>query len=232
VSGGKAGRERDRTPAGGFCVLGAADRAQRVAEVGIRFRIVGPERGRAAEMLGGLLEAAELAERGAEIVVRLMVIGPQRQHGAIARLRLGRALRLAQQVGELVVALQEARIERDGAAERGLGLPVAAQDLENEPERVAAIGALRRERDRALRIPGGRRGVARAQGDDGEEMPGACVRLVARQDRAAGRLRVGEPPRGLFRIGALEQLLERRLRALGSFLGQLPRFHTVNLSKT
>jgi hypothetical protein len=60
-------------------------------------------------------------------------------------------------------------------------------------------------------------------------MPGTGVRLVVRQDCATGRLRVGEPPLGLFRVGAFEQPLERRGRGVGPLLGQILSLHASML---
>src|SRR5262249_30168059 len=146
----------------------------------------------AAEMRGRLLEAIELAHRGAEIVVRLVVRRVQRQHAMIARLRRGGAMRLAQQIAELVVRLEEIGIAFDRLAESGFGFGLAAEHLEKEAERAAGIGPLRRELDGALDVRGGLLRVSGAERQDAEQMPRAGMRLVAREDVAAGRLRVGE----------------------------------------
>ncbi len=161
-------------------------------------------------MLGRLLEPALFAECGAQIVVRLDVVGTEREHPAIARLGVGMALCFTQEIAELIMGFEEIRIADNGLAECGFGVPVAAERAQHETEAVADIGLLRRECRRAFDVRERSFGVAAAQGDDAEKVPGAGVRLVAREQRTAGRLRLLKPALRLFGEGAREQLVGPR----------------------
>jgi hypothetical protein len=125
------------------------------------------------------------------------------------------------------VRLDEVGIALDRLPERGFGLGLAAQRPENEPERAAGVGPGRRERHRPLDMRGRGLRVSGAERQDAEQMPGAGIRVVAREDVATGRFRLGKAAGRLLGVGALEQLLERGLRALRPFLRQLLRFHAV-----
>src|SRR5262249_26945711 len=65
----EARREHDRAACRRLGLLGAADDAQRMAEVGLRLGIVGLELRGAAEMRRRILDLPEVEQRGAEIVV-------------------------------------------------------------------------------------------------------------------------------------------------------------------
>src|SRR5262249_24429459 len=125
--------------------------------------------------------------------------------------------------------LDEVGIALDRLAERRFGFGQAVQRPENETERGTAIRPVGRECDRPLDMRERRRRLSGAERQDGKQMPGAGIWLVARGALATGRFRLGEPAGRLLGVGALEQLLERRLRALTPFLRQLPRFHAVIL---
>jgi len=127
------------------------------------------------------------------------------------------------------VRLEEIGIAFGRLPERGFGLGVALEGAEDESERAAAVGPGRGQRHRPLDVRGGRVQIARAQRQDTEQMPGAGVRLVAREDLAAGRLGFSQASGRLLGVGALEQPLQRGGPAVRPFLRQLLRFHPTIL---
>ena len=223
-------RERERAAQRCDALLVAAGMVQRGTEIAPGIGEIGLERDGAAIGVDRLVVTLERVERVAEAVVRQGEIGRDRNGAAMTRRRLLVVLALVERGAEIAQRLRIARLERDRAPAGGDRLV----DASGEPAHLAEIGLVerhvRRQRGRPLQMPdrlGEFSGLMRNERKDVQRVGLVGLR---RENAAAGRLGIGEPPGAALLLGEREEIGDRHqphVAVDSTPLWVLPKRHAV-----